>query len=121
MTRSIKRRRNFKVPPYVKYHLRWQLGIVFTLPCMYLFQDVLKLDRFWTIVLFQFVGACLFWFVDRWIFAKKSEPTQLQTVERQADHGKAYRDRTRDSQYQSTKAKGLTRHVPEFHRVQHKG
>lgn len=53
---------------YIKYHLRWQSGILFTWPVMYLLKDVLHCSDVITIVAFQFVGAVIYWFIDKSIF-----------------------------------------------------
>jgi hypothetical protein len=56
---------------YLTYHLKWQLGIIVSLPCMYLFQDVFHWPYWATIVGFQFVGALVFWPIDKFIFNMK--------------------------------------------------
>lgn len=56
---------------YLTYHLKWQLGIIVSLPCMYLFQDVFHWPYWATIVGFQFVGALFFWPIDKFIFNMK--------------------------------------------------
>jgi hypothetical protein len=62
---------------YLTYHLKWQLGIIVSLPCMYLFQDVFHWPYWATIVGFQFVGALVFWPIDKFIFnMKKSKAGQ---------------------------------------------
>jgi hypothetical protein len=55
---------------FLIYALKWQLGIIVALPCTYLFQDVLGWSHFWNIVSFQFVGALVFWNIDKYIFTK---------------------------------------------------
>jgi len=62
---------------YLTYHLKWQLGIIVSLPCMYLFQDVFHWPYWATIVGFQFVGALFFWPIDKFIFnMKKSKASK---------------------------------------------
>jgi hypothetical protein len=56
---------------YLTYHMKWQLGIIVSLPCMYLFQDVFHWPYWATIVGFQFVGALVFWPIDKFIFNMK--------------------------------------------------
>ena len=51
--------------------MKWQLGIIVSLPCMYLFQDVFHWPYWATIVGFQFVGALVFWPIDKFIFNMK--------------------------------------------------
>ena len=65
--------KKLKLHPYIQYHLRWQSGILFTWPAMYLLKDVMHLGNAVTIICFQFIGACLYWFVDKWIFKKKEQ------------------------------------------------
>jgi hypothetical protein len=57
---------------YLIYHFRWQIsGIVMFVP-MWLLRDVLGIDSLSVgIVAAQFIGACFFWFVDKWIFRSK--------------------------------------------------
>jgi hypothetical protein len=54
------------------YACKWQLGIIVAWPCTYLFKNILGWSDFSNIVAFQFIGACVFWNVDRWIFTKFS-------------------------------------------------
>ena len=53
---------------YVLYHIKWQTGVVVSWPCMYLMHDVWGWNNFWTIIGFQFVGALIFWNIDKLIF-----------------------------------------------------
>ena len=62
--------KNFKI--YLIYHLKWQIGIVISWPCMWLLHDVCGWNNFYTIVGFQFIGACVFWYVDKRIFQNKT-------------------------------------------------
>lgn len=55
----------------VKYHLRWQSGFIYTWPAMYLLNDVLQLPLWLTILVFQFVGALLYYPIDNIIFKNK--------------------------------------------------
>ena len=57
-----------KYKQYIFYHLKWQLGIIVSLPCMWLFHDVFQWNNFETVVAFQFVGAVIFWKIDKLIF-----------------------------------------------------
>jgi len=40
---------------------------------MYLFSDVLHWPHWATVIAFQFIGACIFWPVDNWIFRRKNK------------------------------------------------
>lgn len=55
---------------FVKYSIKWQLGIIVSWPCIYLLHDVLGWNNFNTIIGFQFVGALVFWKIDKMIFKK---------------------------------------------------
>ena len=45
---------------YLTYHAKWQLGIIVSWPCMYLFSDILGWSNLETVIGFQFVGAIIF-------------------------------------------------------------
>ena len=66
---SLKR---FNWKRYGIYHAKWQIRVVISWPCMYLMLDIWGWNNFWTIIGFQFVGALIFWNIDKWIFKKKS-------------------------------------------------
>jgi hypothetical protein len=53
---------------YILYHIKWQTGVVVSWPCMYLMHDIWGWNNFWTIIGFQFVGALIFWNIDKLIF-----------------------------------------------------
>lgn len=61
---------------YLIYHAKWQLGIVVSWPCMWLMHDVWGWSNFWTIIGFQFVGALIFWNIDKLIFKNDKHTTQ---------------------------------------------
>ena len=56
---------------YLKYNVRWQLGFIVCYPTMWLFTDALGWPLWASIIGFQFVGANIFYHVDRLIFKKK--------------------------------------------------
>ena len=58
--------KNFK--RYIIYHIKWQVGVVISWPCMWLMHDIWGWSNFWTIIGFQFVGSLIFWNVDKLIF-----------------------------------------------------
>jgi len=58
--------KNFK--RYIIYHIKWQAGVVISWPCMWLMHDIWGWSNFWTIIGFQFVGALIFWNIDKLIF-----------------------------------------------------
>lgn len=53
---------------YLMYHAKWQIGMIVSLPCMYIFRDILGWNNFFTIIGFQFIGALIFWPIDKYIF-----------------------------------------------------
>ncbi len=53
---------------YATYHLRWQASTVVMLGPMALFA-AMGIGRYLSLVLVQIVGACIFWYVDKWIFS----------------------------------------------------
>lgn len=55
---------------YILYHLKWQVSILITAPCMWFFQDFLGWNNISTIITFQFLGAVIFWNIDKFIFKK---------------------------------------------------
>ena len=54
---------------YLKYNIRWQARFVICYPCMWVFQDHLQWSTATSVIAFQFVGANIFYWVDKWIFA----------------------------------------------------
>ena len=58
---------------YLMYHIRWQAGIVFSWPVLYLLQQVLHFGYFMTLISFSFLGAVFFWPIDRWILNRKNK------------------------------------------------
>jgi len=54
----------------LKYHLRWQTGFLYTYPVMYLFIDVWNMPMWLTILAFQFIGALIYYPLDKYIFKK---------------------------------------------------
>ena len=63
---------------FLIYMLRWQTGIFFTWPTIYLLKDVLHYGNLITIIIFQFVGGIIYWFIDKWIF--NTEPIVTKKV-----------------------------------------
>ena len=55
---------------YLIYHARWQTGFILQYPLTYLMIDMWQLPTWLYCVLFAFIGACVYWFVDQWIFKK---------------------------------------------------
>jgi hypothetical protein len=56
---------------FLAYVIKWQLGIFVSWPIMYIMKDVLGWGNFVTIISFQFIGALIYWPIDRYIFKRK--------------------------------------------------
>lgn len=54
---------------FLTYLLRWQLSTLILAPCIWL----LPYNIFWKTVISNFIGGCLFWWFDKWLFTKKGE------------------------------------------------
>lgn len=48
--------------------IKWQLGLVVAVPCMYIFKDILGWNNLVTTIMFQFIGAVIFFKLDSFIF-----------------------------------------------------
>ena len=55
---------------FLIYILKWQAGIIVTVPCMYVFKDLLQFNNITTTILFQLIGAIIFFKLDKYIFQK---------------------------------------------------
>lgn len=53
---------------FILYLIRWQLSTPILAIAMFLFAD---LGHWWSSVLANLIGGCIFFFVDRMIFEKK--------------------------------------------------
>lgn len=53
---------------YGIYHARWQLSTVVMTAPMYVLTEVFSLVSIVALPIVQFIGACVFWYIDRWIF-----------------------------------------------------
>lgn len=54
----------------IKYHARWQSGFVVSFPVVYICQEKLGMPLWASILLFQFVGALIYYNIDHFIFKK---------------------------------------------------
>jgi len=54
---------------YLLYHLRWQVSAWVMMPLM-LFLEKQGLPLWINLMIGQAFGACVFWFIDKWIFTK---------------------------------------------------
>ena len=55
---------------YLEYHARWQVSGVIMIPLMYLIK-YLGFTLYMNIIIAQFVGAIVFWKIDKWLFEHK--------------------------------------------------
>lgn len=55
---------------YTIYHGRWQLSTLVMMGPMFLATTMLGLPAWLALPLVQFIGACIFWYIDSWIFAE---------------------------------------------------
>ena len=63
---------------YAIYHLRWQISALVMLPIMMLLEAVLPL---WgNLMLGQFIGALIFWEVDKRIFQQHNDTALEQKI-----------------------------------------
>jgi len=60
----------FSWKKYVMYHFKWQMGAIVTIPLMYILLDYLHINYWVSVLIFQFVGALVFYPVDKFIFKK---------------------------------------------------
>ena len=72
---------------YIIYHIRWQLSALIMFPLMSFLDQYLPL---WlNLMIGQCFGACVFWFIDSWIFrtdfGDDSEKSKVKTQERKGD------------------------------------
>jgi hypothetical protein len=61
---------NPKLKQFLIYHLRWQSGFFVAMPSMWFFQDKLHWPLWAAIIGFQFVGALIYYSIDKLIFKK---------------------------------------------------
>ena len=61
------------VKKYLKYNVRWQAGFIVCYPSLWFFQDYLGWGIAASVIAFQFVGANIFFWVDKWIFGSKKK------------------------------------------------
>jgi len=54
---------------YLIYHLRWQVSAWVMLPLMN-FLNSQNIPLWLNLMIGQCFGACVFWFIDKWIFKK---------------------------------------------------
>lgn len=83
--------KKFDWKKYLKYHLKWQLGIIVTGPLMYLFIDYLHFNYWSAVLSFQFVGALIFWPIDNFIF-NRTKQCMLDVLYTAPTLGDVYKD-----------------------------
>ena len=55
---------------FLRYAFRWQLSSFILAPVLYFTAEALGVT--WSTIIANFIGACIFYPIDRWIFKKKS-------------------------------------------------
>lgn len=53
---------------YLMYHLRWQAGIFISWPVLHVLEIIGITSILFKMTVVSFVGACIFWHIDKWIF-----------------------------------------------------
>ena len=65
-----KRKRKFDWKKYGIYHLRWQSGFLLNFGIFFVCINLLAFPTWLAVIIFQFVGAIIYWYVDKYIFNK---------------------------------------------------
>jgi len=58
---------------YALYHFRWQSGFILNFGIFYVLIDCLHFPIWLSVILFQFFGAIIYWYVDKYIFNNKEK------------------------------------------------
>ena len=58
------------VRKYALYHARWQLSSIVMMAPMYFFATMLELPIWIAFPIVHFIGAIIFWYVDKHIFTE---------------------------------------------------
>ena len=53
----------------IKYHIRWQSGIIVSFPVFYIAYNWIHMNTVFAIIFFQFVGACVYYPIDKGLFS----------------------------------------------------
>ncbi|MBK6447216.1 MAG: hypothetical protein IPO49_12270 [Bacteroidetes bacterium] len=56
---------------YFQYHLKWQSGFFITWPVLMVCTNYLHFPLWLSTIVFQFIGAIVFWFIDKRIFRQQ--------------------------------------------------
>lgn len=68
---------------YGIYHLRWQISALVMMPIMMFLESHLPLWQ--NLMVGQFVGAIIFWQIDKWIFKHHNEDSTEEFLDKTAD------------------------------------
>lgn len=63
---------------FLQYALKWQLSTIITVPLLHLFVNVFGWGFLPATLVFNFVGACIFFPIDVWIFRHSHQITTLK-------------------------------------------
>ena len=67
-----------KCKRYLEYHVRWQVSALVMMPVMYSI-DYVELPLWSNLMITQFIGAIIFWKIDKWLFEHKIEDEEEST------------------------------------------
>ncbi len=65
---------------YTIYHIRWQISALVMMPIMIFLEQHLPLWQ--NLMIGQFVGALIFWNIDKWIFGRHNESVIDEEIEK---------------------------------------
>lgn len=63
-----KKKEKFSWKKYGLYHLRWQSGFLLNFGIFFVCINLLGLPTWLAVIIFQFFGAVIYWYVDKYIF-----------------------------------------------------
>ena len=61
--------KKFSWKKYIFYHFRWQTSGFVIAPVIYLLDG----NPILAAIIGNFIGACLYWFLDKWLFSHKKQ------------------------------------------------
>jgi hypothetical protein len=67
----MKKKTEWSIPvQYLVYHLRWQASALIMMAPLYLLEKYTTINTYLRLMLIQFFGAIIFWWIDKIIFSK---------------------------------------------------
>jgi len=64
------KKEKFNWKKYGIYHLRWQSGFLLNFLIFYICINLLQYPTWLAVIIFQFFGAVIYWYIDKYIFNK---------------------------------------------------